>query len=286
MDCLDVRELLSAYLDDELPSEIRIGLEEHLESCGECSGELARFEKLSAVARSLETPTPPAYIWTQLERKLDEKHDEEETETVHAPNDEPRWLLPIPRLLALAATIVVAVGAGWFGYSTWFGHGDHDKMTADFGRYLTEFHRDPAAAQQFLLTKYEGQAVDSQQAAQRVGYRPAVADGLPEDYAVESTFVMKMPCCTCVHCLCKRPDGGMIAILEHDEETRQWFGDRPEMSVMCNGKQCRVVELDDGIAASWQQDDRHITVIGARDLAEVNQLIAWFDERKQAKLLP
>ena len=115
-----------------------------------------------------------------------------------------------------------------------------------------------------------------------VGYRPAVANGLPEGYSVESTYVMTMPCCTCVQCLCKRSDGSTIAIFEHDdEETKEWFGDRPETLANCGGYRCSVVELEGHIAASWLRGKRHITVVGVRDVAELAELVAWFDESNQ-----
>ncbi len=95
---------------------------------------------------------------------------------------------------------------------------------------------------------------------------------------------MKMPCCTCVQCLCKRSDGSVIAIFEHDdEEMTEWFGDRPAMAANCSGKRCSLVEVNDRIAASWKRDKRHITVVGIRDVAELTELVAWFEKRKQVK---
>lgn len=279
MDCTEVKELLSAYFDDELVSEKRTAVSEHLAGCDECSSELAGFERLSDMARDLDTPIPPPQMWSQLEKQLEE---EQLAQKVQLTNRSARLYFPVQRLVALAASLLVAVGVGWFAYSTWIGHDGHNGFTAEMGHYLEEFHRDPAAAQQFLLAKYEGQAVDAQLAVSLVGYRPAVADGMPDGYSVDSTYVMTMPCCTCVQCVCTRSDGSTIAIFEHDdEEAKEWFGDRPEMSANCNGKQCMLVELDDRIAASWKHDKRHFTVVGLRDVAELTNLVAWFDDRKR-----
>ena len=229
-------------------------------------------------------PAPPAKIWNQLEEQLAEAKDEVR-QPIQPVSRAARRSIPMLRVAALAVTILVMVGVGWLGYSNWHGHGEHDEFTIEFGNYLEKFRLDPAVAQQFLLAKYDGQSVDVQQAVHQVGYRPAVADGLPKGYSVDSTYVMKMPCCTCVQCLCKRSDGSTIAIFEHDdEETTEWFGDRPELSASCNGKRCSLVEVDDRIAASWKRDQRHITVVGIRDVAELTELAAWFDERKQVKL--
>ncbi len=76
----------------------------------------------------------------------------------------------------------------------------------------------------------------------------------------------------------------MIAIFEHDdEEMTEWFGDRPAMAANCSGKRCSLVEVNDRIAASWKRDKRHITVVGLRDVAELTELVAWFEKRKQVK---
>jgi hypothetical protein len=186
----------------------------------------------------------------------------------------------------VAATVLIAVG--WFGYTNWVEHdadssvhdSDH-QMAVVFGEYLEVFRSDPNAAQQILLAKYESQAVDAEHPIQSVGYRPAVAGGMPDGYSVESTYVMNMPCCKCVQCNCERSDGTTIAIFEHDDEEPAWFGDRPTTEAICNGARCSLVDLDDRIAATVRRGKRHITVIGARDAAEVDQLVAWFDDRRR-----
>ena len=77
----------------------------------------------------------------------------------------------------------------------------------------------------------------------------------------------------------------MIAIFEHDDEnTDEWFGDRATMTKECNGKRCSLVELDARLAASWQRDQRHITIVGLRDTAELAQFVAWFEGQDQAQL--
>lgn len=233
------------------------------------------FERLSSMANALGTPVPPEQIWSQLEQQLDQQPSagQPATESVHWART---W-----SLLALAATVLVAAGIAWSTYHSRFTHGEHDQFTADFGQYLEEFRRDPDAAQQILLAKYEHQLVDPDQAIARVGYRPVVASGLPQGYTLTSTHVMTMPCCTCVQSICKRSDGSTLAVFEHDdEETTEWFGDRPDIMARCNDVQCSLVQLDEQIAASWKHGTRHITLIGVRDVGEVSQMVAWLDEKQ------
>ena len=278
MDCSEVQELLSSYFDDELASDTRKAVADHVGSCADCKGELSRFEVLSSLARGLDVASPAQRIWSQLEPQLDRESSEHEVR----PRRAVLWFRTRIGQVAMAATIVVAAVLVWAGYSAWFQADEHDGFAAEFSQYLEEFRANPDGAQQFLLAKYEGQTVDAEQAVGLVGYRPAIADGLPQGYSVTSTYVMKMPCCTCVQCLCNRGDGSTIVIFEHDdEETTEWFGDRPELTVDCNGTRCRVVELDDALAASWKSDNGHITVVGIRDVAELTRLVAWLEERKE-----
>jgi hypothetical protein len=277
MNCSEVQELLSAYHDGELADDMRSRVSEHLGQCSDCAQRLAGFENLSVITGLLSTPTPPTHIWSQLEQQLDQQPTIRPATLVRG------WSFPVSSRFALAATILIAVGIGWFSYQNWFVPGEHRQFAAEFGHYLEEFRRDPDAAQHILLTKYRGQAVDVDQAIQQVGYRPAVADGLPDGYTVGSTYVMKMPCCTCVQTDCKREDGTTLAIFEHDDEAMtQWFGDRPGITASCHDRQCCLVELDDQIAASWKRGTRHITLIGVRDIAEVDQMVAWMDNKKGA----
>ena len=153
---------------------------------------------------------------------------------------------------------------GWLAFGTWREHHAEHQMDLVFGQYLEKFARDPQAAQQFLLASYEGCAVDADLAVDTVGYRPVVADGMPEGYSLESTCVVKMPCCTCVQCLFQRNDGTTVAVFEHDNAEAVWFGDRPETEAICNGKRCSMVALDDKLAATWRRGKRHITVVGAQ----------------------
>ncbi len=91
---------------------------------------------------------------------------------------------------------------------------------------------------------------------------------------------MKMPCCTCVQCLCQQDDGTMIAIFKHDDDEPSWFGHRKSKIEVCNGTRCRLVQLDRRLAANWQRQGRYISVIGVSDAEEVSRLTAWFDDAR------
>lgn len=277
MDCRQVKDLLSAYHDQELTTGVEAEVAQHLAGCEECATELVGFGELSAMAKGLSHPVPPAHIWSDLETQLDAPR------SAHAAIQQSSgWLIwmrqPAARF-AFAAAALILVAIGWFSYTMSRHHDDH-QMAVVFGEYLDRFQVDPQGAQEVLLANYVSREVVADQAIKTVGYRPLVADGVPPGYSVVSTHVLKMPCCTCVQCLCQRDDGTTIAIFEHDDKEPKWFGDRTSKDTVCNGKQCSLVALDDRLAATWRLGNRHISVIGARDTAEVSQLVAWFDKRR------
>jgi anti-sigma factor RsiW len=58
MKCLEVQEHLSAWLDGEVPEELKPGLADHLAGCTACRAELAALARLDAALGELEAPAP------------------------------------------------------------------------------------------------------------------------------------------------------------------------------------------------------------------------------------
>ena len=269
MNCSQVQEVLSAYYDGELPCETKAEVAGHLDGCARCSRRVAAFGQLSAAAQALPTPSPPPEMWTQLAQELDAAGDSRPAARQKI------WMLTSRKVAAIAAALLLAVGVGSFAFVTFRGPHAPDQMAADLGDYLEAFQRSPLEAQKVLLASYEGEAVALAESAEQAGYRPAVASGLPESYSVDSVFVWKMPCCTCVQTLCKREDGSTVAIFEHGTDKPVRFGDCPCVSAECGGKKCSIVEGKPQLAVSWDHNGRQLTVIGARDMNEVNALVEW-----------
>lgn len=268
--CAELQQQLSPYYDGELSGEAREAVEAHLSGCADCAGRLDRFRGLSALAQKLAEPTPPADLWPALEQKLDEQ------QSAVGPSRTGRlraWLTtPRAALLAAAAVLVAAVGIGWSLYRG--GQTPHDHLAVDFATYVEEFRERPEAAQRLLLARYPGEAVDLDGARREVGYMPAVERGLPEDYRLDAVYVWKMPCCKCVQSICRRADGTTVAIFEHNDEQPTWFGPRPTVDVECDGRACRIFDVENQLAASWRVDHRQITVVGLRDVKDVADLVA------------
>jgi anti-sigma factor (TIGR02949 family) len=93
MKCYEVQEHLSAWLDGEVPEDLRPRLVEHLAACPACQAELAALERLDAALAELEAPAPrdlAAGVLRRLSRPT------------------PSWV----RSLALAACLVLGIFLG------------------------------------------------------------------------------------------------------------------------------------------------------------------------------
>ncbi|MDD3580462.1 MAG: zf-HC2 domain-containing protein [Desulfobacca sp.] len=94
LDCQKVKELLSAYMDDELSEAQRELVQAHLGKCPVCRQELARLERLWQTLAALPEVAPPADL---VERVLVQL----------PPRQAPWW-----RSLALAASLLVGIMIG------------------------------------------------------------------------------------------------------------------------------------------------------------------------------
>jgi hypothetical protein len=258
MDCREASELLSAYHDGEVPPEIHAAVSAHVSGCPSCRRELDAFRAMSNLASRLDKPAVPDR-WAELKPRL---------VVGQPPANKSRWS-PSRRMLA-AAAILVAVG---FGMWSFWPHAGHQHVAPDFESFLRKLRDDPEGAEAILVTKYSGRRVSIPDAKAELGYKPVVAEGSPDGYALTDSYLLKMPCCTCLETIYRRPDGGRLCIFEHDGEQSAWFGHRPAIQTVCHGKNCRLVQADGFLAASWKSGPRYLTVVGARDIEEVARIV-------------
>lgn len=268
MTCATVQQYLSAYHDNELSPELCAQVEDHVRSCDQCAAKLAAFREISRVAAQLRDPVPPAGMWDDLQTKLQRSKSRRQP----AQPSVPLALLP-SRRWAAAALLLLALSAALGGWLYW--SNEHRQMGIAFSRFLDQFPHDPAAAQQILLTKYDGRPVTIDEATRQLKYRPALPAG-EDGLQFEEMYVLRMPCCTCVETLFKTDDGQTLAIFEHHDEEPAWFANRPVIRAQCNGTRTSIVQVNDHLAASWRQDGRCLTVVGARDMDQVASLITGF----------
>jgi hypothetical protein len=71
MDCGEIKERLSAYVDDILDAESRAIVEAHLSTCKDCQQELVSLKALVSELGSLESVEPPKDFLDQLHERIE-----------------------------------------------------------------------------------------------------------------------------------------------------------------------------------------------------------------------
>ncbi|MBX9792598.1 MAG: zf-HC2 domain-containing protein [Pirellulales bacterium] len=271
--CATVQEHLSAFHDRELPFELAAAVREHLKCCPQCAQRFAEFQALSRIGTELPSAEVPPRIWRQIERQLSAQVQSQCASLIKSIHRRHPWaaLVTAALVIVIVTTATVALFRG----------ADHDagRVAVNFGRYLDEFELNPAAAQHVLLSNYDGRAVHFEEAVSQVRYRPATPQRLPDGLSREALYLLRMPCCTCVQAVYQRDDGRKLAVFEHVDDQPGWFGHRPTIKTRCNGMPASLVQVDDRLAATWRRQGRFITVVGANDVDEVLELVAFLDDQ-------
>lgn len=276
MKCSEIQEMLSAYYDNELSAELRATVDKHIGPCAECSAELAHFENLGSLAAGLEQPETPASVWTAVKQGLDQQNIGQGQSEKVTPATITNGGYSGKRFFQYAAAIAATALFGFVGWTLWHSDHEHQEMVEAMEQVASEINSDNVTT--LLLNKFGGREVSFEDAITEVGFRPVASKGLPEGYSVEGIQVLDMPCCKCTQTACRRPDKSRLFIYEHDNEDTGWFEHRNKRQSECCGKKCEIVQLDDQLAATWQKDNRHVTLLGVRDVEELELLVRQFEE--------
>ncbi|MDR2177641.1 MAG: zf-HC2 domain-containing protein [Treponema sp.] len=120
------RQILSLYLDGELPSPWKEKLEDHLASCPGCRAIIGSWERVSGEMRIGDDPARKERVWERIESRVNAAQTVPPREFSGAGNLRPvnfwrrRVSLPLPAAAALAAAaaaFVFVVGSMWLNPS-------------------------------------------------------------------------------------------------------------------------------------------------------------------------
>lgn len=70
MNCFQCERNLSAYLDDELPTDERLGVEGHLDGCETCRAEFESHQQAWEAAHQVAAEAAPDGLWQGIESQL------------------------------------------------------------------------------------------------------------------------------------------------------------------------------------------------------------------------
>lgn len=270
MRCEEARNLLSAHFDGELPSEVAATISEHLAGCAECRQSVEAMRELSELASQIPEPSSSDTLWDKLATKLNSPASQTAQRVM------PFTISFTRRTFGLAAiaAALLLVFVGWLVMGHRHEGHDHSGMAVVFEKFIERFARNPSDAHVLMLATYQNRLVDDDEAAQ-VLKRPLVTPRtLLGDCRVVSRHVLKMPCCACIETVYAQQGKPRLVVFEHESEQATWFGKRPQVRTECAGKSCCLVELPHGLATTWAVNHGCVTVFGAQDLKEVEQLVS------------
>jgi hypothetical protein len=123
MQCSDVCELLSPYLDGFLKPGEQKQIEAHLKNCVGCQAQLEELRGTINLLQGLPEVTPPAAFRNELRERLQQIEQERPTDRAKAPK---RAFYKWPGFMAAAAVLVVALGITgvWGSPARWFDSGE------------------------------------------------------------------------------------------------------------------------------------------------------------------
>lgn len=268
MNCSQAQELLSPYYDGELTADERETVGRHLRDCAQCSVDLTNFQKLSALAAQTCVPEPPTELWTRLEVQLEEIIDRPTVTKVSR-----RTMM---QFAALAVLLLVAIGTGLWAHWLRTESNVPPELAIDLDGFLDDFRRDPQRAAKIFVARYDGREAGLDEALKTVRY-PIAASQLPPGFSLDAVYLLKMECCTGIQTVYKRKGSQVLAILQHTIDQPVWYGNRTVEIAQVHGKPTRIVRVNGHLAATWQANGTYVTVIGARNMAELTNLIIYLE---------
>lgn len=270
MNCDWVEERLSAYIDQALRAQELPEFESHCQHCETCRALVAEYQAIGTLMRQSEARVDTDPLWEQVQRRLDDN-----CVVPNSTKSRPRkWIYAILATAASVALIWFVVRNPTSEHHDGDASHEHAALAVDFQEVIRTAKLEPKAAIAKLVSKYQGKELDAKATASYLGYEPAIFKSVPEGFLRVSTHVLDMPCCKCSASICERSDGTSLIVFEHKDEQPVWFGDLPSIETQCSGKTCKIIEAAGQLAVSWKNDDRQLTMIGANDIAEVNQWVA------------
>jgi anti-sigma factor (TIGR02949 family) len=154
MDCPTCEAMVDAYVDGELSASESADFERSLAACPECRRRLESARAMSGLLRDMPAEPAPDLLRARIEREL--------RAIAGRPREHMRWV-------AMAASIVVALGVGWLGgVLSLQGGRETDELVAGYLRVALGAHAvDVASSDRHTVKPWF---------AGRVDYSPPVHD--------------------------------------------------------------------------------------------------------------
>lgn len=213
MNCDTIREQLGAYVDGEVAPQLGAEIRDHVAICPDCAAELAELRELAnALSRPAVVAVPPT-LWQAIEEGLPARPKRR------------ILIMPIPRLVGIAAAVFIVIGLGLFSLP-WGGNGvpQAQAATVDFAVLLDGLRFDARAAFDKFISAYHGRPATVAE-ARRHGKDLTfdLPESLPGGFRLAATFTLQFGSKPGV-AACYQRDGQFLGAIFHPPVIQEDFG--------------------------------------------------------------
>lgn len=267
MNCEQIQNALGRFHDGELSRAERAVMERHLQGCVRCTAELAVLSELSETARSLSEPESPADLWERIAQRLATAEPRPAASTY--------TIARFWRVAVVTALLSVAVATSWLARrpkSPSDGSALHQAVIpiVDLGSYL---------GRDVSLGPGQARRMSPEETAQQVSFRVLTTPELPEGYALEESYLVRIEGCNVVRYKYLRGKD-VVLLLQYSQGQPVSHGDRPVVAVeRVNGKPVEIIQGEGRLAASWKANGTAVSLVGPRNQAELVRLAAYVDQQ-------
>src|SRR5262245_27296348 len=145
MQCERARELLSAFVDDELDAEQWRAVAAHVADCRSCADQVDDFRRIGSLLAEAGRERLPGTLAVRVRRNIASVPEAEDEEDRHPRSRVTSRLLPVRRSFLRQAATIVAIGALSAAATWWFASSsnrtaqlEHDVLSAHVRSLLQE----------------------------------------------------------------------------------------------------------------------------------------------------
>jgi hypothetical protein len=149
----------------------------------------------------------------------------------------------------------------------------HAEMVQVFDQFIDAYDKGQTNAVDLLANRYGGMLVNEAEASSALGRETVAQPIVLSNHQVARRYLLMNPYRDCVQTIYGSNGKTTLVVFEHEQEELEWFDKRAVIRAECKGTACSLVQLKNGLAASWRVDTGYVTVMGIRDREELGQLV-------------
>lgn len=252
-------ELLSEYLDNEVPEAECKDIEKHLGSCDYCRDRLGKFRQIREVSRQRPEPTIGRDLWTSIESQIDSLDKKTSTDN------------RFKKSISVIAIVLIVVAGGWMLAGNQFRASEQkipspatvNQYAFDYGLYLSGLSN-PQLMQQFSkgYNRHKVKAVAGGDSV-ALKIRSELLGRLPKGFSMKSIYYLESACCRCTQFTLQHA-GKEITVFKQPKKHPAEFTGYHQKHATIDSSDCSKVEAENHMALTFDAGDSRYVIVGSR----------------------